>query len=64
VRFRRGIKAQGNCLTGHHEVGRRGVAVGDGRKQPRSAGAVGKIHLTDGAWLIERRGRGGRLGKA
>jgi hypothetical protein len=27
-------------------------------------GVVGKTHLIDGARLIERRGRGGRLGKA
>jgi hypothetical protein len=45
------------------EVGQRGVARGDGRKQPGLASAVGKTHLTDGARLIERRERGGRLGK-
>jgi hypothetical protein len=39
------------------------VAGGDGRKRPRSAGAVGKTQLTSGACLIERRGRGGWLGK-
>jgi hypothetical protein len=63
VRLRRGIKAWGNCLAGHHEVGRRGVAGGDGRKRPGSAGAMGKTHLTDRARLTERRGRGGWLGK-
>jgi hypothetical protein len=46
------------------EVVRRGVAGGDGRKRPGSAGTVGKTHLIDGARLTERRGRGGRLGKA
>jgi hypothetical protein len=46
------------------EVGRRGVAEGDRRKWLGSAGVMGKTHLTDGARLIERRGRGGRLGKA
>jgi hypothetical protein len=45
------------------EVGRREVTGGDGRKQPGSADAVGKTHLTDGAQLTERRGRGSRLGK-
>jgi hypothetical protein len=46
------------------EVGRRGVAGGDGRKRPGSAGAMGKTHLADGARLTERRGRGDRLRKA
>jgi hypothetical protein len=66
VRLRRRIKAQGNCLVGHHEVGGRAARVtrGDRRKQPGSAGVVGKTHLKDGARLTERRGRGGRLGKA
>jgi hypothetical protein len=45
------------------EVGRCGVAGGDGRKRLGSAGTVGKTQLTSGACLIERRGRGGRLGK-
>jgi hypothetical protein len=45
------------------EVGRRGVAGGDGRKRPRLAGAVGKTQLTSEARLTERRGRGDRLGK-
>jgi hypothetical protein len=40
------------------------VAEGDGRKWPGSVGAVGKTQLTHGARLIERRGRGGRLGRA
>jgi hypothetical protein len=39
------------------------VVRGDGRKRPGSAGAVGKTQLTSGACLIERQGRGGRLGK-
>jgi hypothetical protein len=30
------------------EVGRRGVAGGDGRKRPGSADEVRKTHLTDG----------------
>jgi hypothetical protein len=36
VRLRRGIKARGNCLAGimRSEVGRHGVARGDGRKRP------------------------------
>jgi hypothetical protein len=46
------------------EVERRGVAGGDRRKWPGLASAVGKTHLTDGARLTERRGRGDRLGKA
>jgi hypothetical protein len=36
------------------EVGRRGVAGGDGRKRLGSASAVGKTHLTDGTRLTER----------
>jgi hypothetical protein len=39
------------------------VAGGDGRKRPGSAGVLGKTHLTSGARLTKRRGRGGRLGK-
>jgi hypothetical protein len=46
------------------EVGRRGVAGGDERKRSGSVGAVGKAQLTSGACLTERRGRGGRLGRA
>jgi hypothetical protein len=46
------------------EVGRRGVAGGNGRKRSESAGMVGKTHLMDGARLTERQGRGGQLGKA
>jgi hypothetical protein len=40
------------------------VAGGDGRKWPGSVDAVGKTQLTSGAQLIERRGRGGWLGRA
>jgi hypothetical protein len=40
------------------------VAGGDGRKRPGSIGAVGKTQLTSGARLIERRGRGGQIGRA
>jgi hypothetical protein len=56
VRLRRGIKARGNCLAGHHEVGGQAArgGGGDGRKRPGSAGVVGKTHLTDGAQLTER----------
>jgi hypothetical protein len=43
------------------EVGRRGVAGGDGRKRQRSTGA-GKMKLTARPHLAERRGRGGQLG--
>jgi hypothetical protein len=46
------------------EVGRRGVAGGDGRKRPVSVGMVGKTQLTSGAHLTERQGRGGRLRRA
>jgi hypothetical protein len=65
VRLRRGIKALVITLSGitRSEVGRRGVARGDRRKRPGSADVVGKTQLTSGASLIERRGRGGRLGK-
>jgi hypothetical protein len=45
------------------EVVRRGMARGNGRKRPGSAGAVGKTQLTSGAHLTERRGRGDLLGK-
>jgi hypothetical protein len=40
------------------------VAGGDGRKRPGSVSTVGKTQLTCRARLIERRGRGGRLGRA
>jgi hypothetical protein len=40
------------------------VAGGDGRKRPGSVNAVGKIQLRSGARLTERRGIGGRLGRA
>jgi hypothetical protein len=46
------------------EVGRRGVAGGDGRKRPGSVSAIRETQLTSGARLTERRGRGGRLGRA
>jgi hypothetical protein len=45
------------------EVGRHGVAGGDGRKRLGSASAVGKTQLTSRARLTERQGRGGRLGE-
>jgi hypothetical protein len=64
VRLRRGIKAWAKYLAGHLEVGRRGVAGGDGRKRPGSVGAVGKTQLLSEARLTERRGRGGRLERA
>jgi hypothetical protein len=64
VRLRRGIKAWGKYLAGHLEAGRRGVAGGDGRKRPVSVGEVGKTQLTSRVHLIERQGRGGRLGRA
>jgi hypothetical protein len=40
------------------------VAGGDGRKRSGSVGMVGKTQLTCRAHLTERRGRGGRLGRA
>jgi hypothetical protein len=40
VRLRRGIKARGNCLAGHHEVG--GRAVRGGRKGWKKAARVGR----------------------
>jgi hypothetical protein len=40
------------------------VAGGDGRKRLGSVSAMGKTQLTSGARLTERRGRGGRLGRA
>jgi hypothetical protein len=40
------------------------VAEGDERKRPGSVGVVGKTQLTSGACLTERRGRGGRFGRA
>jgi hypothetical protein len=40
------------------------VAGGDGRKRPGLVGMVGKTQLTSRARLTERRGRGGRLGRA
>jgi hypothetical protein len=40
VRLRRGIKAQGNCLAGHHEVG--GRAAWGGRRGRKKAAGVGQ----------------------
>jgi hypothetical protein len=40
VRLRRGIKARGNCLAGHHEVG--GRAARGGRRGWKKAVGVGR----------------------
>jgi hypothetical protein len=40
VRLRRGIKARGNCLTGHHEVG--GWAARGGRRGRKKAAGVSR----------------------
>jgi hypothetical protein len=40
VRLRRGIKARGNCLAGHHEVGSR--AARGGRRGRRKATGVSR----------------------
>jgi hypothetical protein len=40
VRLRRGIKARGNCLAGHHEVG--GRAARGGRRGQKKASGVGR----------------------
>jgi hypothetical protein len=40
VRLRRGIKARGNCLAGHHEVG--GRAARGGRRGWKKAAGVGQ----------------------
>jgi hypothetical protein len=40
VRLRRGIKAWGNCLAGHHEVG--GRAARGGRREQKKAAGVGR----------------------
>jgi hypothetical protein len=40
VRLRRGIKAQVNCLAGHHEVG--GRAARGGRRGRKKAAGVGR----------------------
>jgi hypothetical protein len=40
VRLRRGIKARGNCLAGHHEV--RGRAAWGGRRGQKKAIRVGR----------------------
>jgi hypothetical protein len=40
VRLRRGIKARGNCLTWHHEVG--GQAARGGRRGWKKAARVGR----------------------
>jgi hypothetical protein len=66
VRLRRGIKAWGNCLAGHHEVG--GQAARGGRSGQRKATGVdrrgGEDTSDKQARLSERRGRGDRLGRA
>jgi hypothetical protein len=40
VQLRRGIKARGNCLAGHHEVG--GRAAWSGRRGRKKAAKVGR----------------------
>jgi hypothetical protein len=40
VQLRRGIKARGNCLAGHHEVG--GRAARGGRRGQKKATGVGR----------------------
>jgi hypothetical protein len=40
VRLRREIKARGNCLAGHHEVG--GRAAWGGRRVRKKAAGVGR----------------------
>jgi hypothetical protein len=40
VRLRRGIKARGNCLAGHHEVG--GRAAWGGQRGRKKAARVGR----------------------
>jgi hypothetical protein len=40
VRLRRGIKARGNCLAGHHEVG--GQATRGGRRGQKKVAGVGR----------------------
>jgi hypothetical protein len=40
VRLRRGIKARGNCLAGHHEV--RGRAARGGRRGRKKVARVGR----------------------
>jgi hypothetical protein len=40
VRLRRGIKARGNCLVGHHEVG--GQAARGGRRGRKKAAGVSR----------------------
>jgi hypothetical protein len=50
VRLRRGIKARGNCLAGHHEVG--GRAARGGRRGQKKAARVSRRggEDTSGRW--------------
>ncbi len=50
MRLRRGIKARGNCLAGHHEVG--GRAAWGGRRGRKKAAEVGRRggEDTSGRW--------------
>jgi hypothetical protein len=45
VRLRRGIKARGNCLAGHHEVGGRAERVG--RRGRKKAAEIGRCSGED-----------------
>jgi hypothetical protein len=48
VRLRRGIKARGNCLAGHHEVGGRAARGGRrGRKKVIGVGRRGGEYTSD-----------------
>jgi hypothetical protein len=55
VRLRRGIKARGNCLAGHHEVGGRAARGGRrGRKKAAVVGRHGGEDTSDRWGLVDR----------
>jgi hypothetical protein len=55
VRLRRGIKARGNCLFGHHEVGGRAARGGQrGQKKAARVGRRGGEDRSDRWGLVDR----------
>jgi hypothetical protein len=64
VRLRRGIKAQSNCLAGHHEVGGRAARGGRrGRKKAAGVGRRGGEYTSDRWGLVDRETRERRLAR-
>jgi hypothetical protein len=64
VRLRREIKARGNCLAGHHEIGGRAVRGGRrGRKKSTRVGQRGGEDTSDKQGPVVRETRERRLAR-